>query len=141
MTTHPRWVFLFLLFMSTRKDNEKFERYLEASEHGASSIQCFLASQIISDSSYPNRMIEGLKWVLISKYLGDELASDSIIDFLTRGMSESDINQSFDLAEEWIKSKTEMAQDPRNDPHKLDWTKELQDITGLTERKGIRTLR
>jgi len=120
--------------MSNKTDQTKLERYLELSEHGASSFQCFLASEIISSTSYPNRMVEALKWVLISRLLEDELATDSVIDFLSRGMDEIEINFAFELAELWIQMKIDIANSDDIDLSTLDWSKKLQKLSGLEAR-------
>ena len=120
--------------MSNKSDQTKLERYLELSEHGVSSFQCFLASEIISSTSYPNRIVEALKWVLISRFLEDELATDSVIDFLSRGMDEDEINFAFELAEHWIQAKINIAKNDEIDLSKPDWSKQLQKLSGLEER-------
>jgi len=107
------------------------DRYRDLADQGASSFQCFLASAIIADINYPNRMVEVLKWILISKMLGDQLAHDSIVDFLTRGMSAIDVESSFLLVENWIKEKIEIAHNPKTDLESLNWTSSLREIVGI----------
>ena len=121
--------------LNSETKEEKFARYLEDAEHGASSFQVFLASMIIADANYPDRMVEALKWVYISKCLKDTLADDNIISFLTRGMTDQEVERALNLVDAWVESKINEAHDESIDPESLDWSKELQELTGLTVRK------
>jgi len=119
--------------MNIQKNNSnlKIKRYLELAENGASSFQCFLASEIISDNNYPNRMVESLKWILIAKILEDQLAHDSIVDFLCRAMSEVDVDIAFKLAENWIEEKIKIASQSSLDSEVINWTNSLKRIAKI----------
>ena len=107
--------------------------FLDGAEHGASSLQYFLAAEINADDNHPNRMIESLKWLIISRYLGDSLP-EHVIPFMVRGMTKDDVKRSFDLADKWVIEKIDIASNPNVDPHSLDWSQKLQELTGLKKR-------
>jgi len=104
-------------------------------EGGCSSQQYFLAAAIYADPNYPNRRLEAYKWVVISKWMGDAMATDSVLDFIHSGMTTEEQKRAFDLVDEWWEEKFSLAHDEDVDPESLDWHPALQDKTGLTERK------
>jgi hypothetical protein len=104
-------------------------------EGGCSSQQYFLAAAIYGDPNYPNRRLEAYKWVVISKWMGDAMATECVLDFIYWGLTSDEKKRAFDLVDEWWEEKFSLAHDEDVDPESLDWHQALQDKTGLTERK------
>jgi hypothetical protein len=104
-------------------------RHLNA-ENGASSFQCFLASAIIADSNYPDRLVQACKWAIIANLLSDPIA-EPIVAFLQIGMSEEELSKAFELAEDWLAKKVDFATDPKNKTLNLNWTTALRQATEI----------
>ena len=106
----------------TKKDElTDYEWILLLAENGHRSYQYFLASEIHSKSQLPDRIIQTYKWIFLSSLLGETRAKE-VAHFVYLGMSQTQINFSEKLIEEWISDKINA--DENRD--KSGWSKELK---------------
>jgi hypothetical protein len=106
-----------------------YEWILFQAENGHSSYQYFLASEIHSKSQLSDRIIQTYKWIFLAYLLGEAKAKE-VAHFVYLGMSQTQINCSEKLIEEWISDKANA--DEKRD--KSGWSKEL--ITFLEESEN-----
>ena len=89
-------------------------------ERGITDMQIALASQILISKSEPKT--EAYKWLFIALYLGDQSAHE-LVAFLSRTMTEEQVQTGDALVESWIESKNEQFLEQKTD----GWSQQLLD--------------
>lgn len=89
-------------------------------ERGITDMQIALASQILISKCEPTT--EAYKWFFIALYLGDHSAHE-LVAFLSRTMTEEQVQKGDELVEAWLESKNEQFLEQKTD----GWSQPLLD--------------
>ena len=108
--------------MTTKKiDAEEFDRYELLAENGHPTFEYFFSAAINAKDYYPARLVQSLKWALLAQYFEEPQAVD-VVMFLQHKMTEEQIQQSYQLVEEWISGKFEITEEKE----KAAWSQHLR---------------
>jgi hypothetical protein len=84
---------------------EELAYLLERAEAGHPTYQYLASQRICSSESYPDRQVEALKWIIIARTFDVASGPQEVLDYLSTGLSDSDRERAFDLAESWLEER------------------------------------